>query len=165
MSLELLNSLTNIVGKDNVITNAQDLEPYCIDWRKRFFGKALAVVRPGNTEEVQAVVKVCVTAGVSIVPQGGNTSMCGAATPDQSGEQIILSLRRMNRIRGIDIDNATMTVEAGCILQSVQEAAQSVNRYFPLSLGAEGSCTMGVIYRQMPVAPPYFVMAIRAIYA
>lgn len=143
MSLELLNSLTNIVGKDNVITNAQDLEPYCIDWRKRFFGKALAVVRPGNTEEVQAVVKVCVTAGVSIVPQGGNTSMCGAATPDQSGEQIILSLRRMNRIRGIDIDNATMTVEAGCILQSVQEAAQSVNRYFPLSLGAEGSCTIG----------------------
>lgn len=143
MSSELLNSLINIVGKDNVITNALDLEPYCVDWRKRFFGKALAVVRPGNTEEVQAVVKACVAAGISLVPQGGNTSMCGAATPDQSGAQIILSLRRMNRIRGIDVDNATMTVEAGCILQSVQEAAQSVNRYFPLSLGAEGSCTIG----------------------
>jgi FAD/FMN-containing dehydrogenase len=143
MSSELLNSLTSIVGKDNVITNAQDLEPYCVDWRKRFFGKALAVVRPGNTSEVQAVVKLCVTHGVSIVPQGGNTSMCGAATPDDSGKQIIMSLRRMNRIRGIDVDNATMTVEAGCILQSVQEAAQSVNRYFPLSLGAEGSCTIG----------------------
>lgn len=143
MSSELLNSLINIVGKDNVITDAQDLEPYCVDWRKRFFGKALAVVRPGNTEEVQAVVKACVAAGVSLVPQGGNTSMCGAATPDQSGTQIILNLRRMNRIRGIDVDNATMTVEAGCILQSVQEAAQSVNRYFPLSLGAEGSCTIG----------------------
>jgi FAD/FMN-containing dehydrogenase len=143
MSTELLNSLIGIVGKDNVITNTQDLEPYCVDWRKRFTGKALAVVRPGNTEEVQAIVKACVAAGVSLVPQGGNTSMCGAATPDQSGQQIILSLRRMNRIRGIDVDNATMTVEAGCILQSVQEAAQSVNRYFPLSLGAEGSCTIG----------------------
>jgi FAD/FMN-containing dehydrogenase len=143
MSAELLNSLTEIVGNDNVITNAHDLEPYCVDWRKRFTGKALAVVRPGNTSEVQALVKLCMTHAISIVPQGGNTSLCGAATPDDSGKQIIMSMRRMNRIRGIDVANATMTVEAGCILQSVQEAAQSVNRYFPLSLGAESSCTIG----------------------
>jgi len=143
MTNDVLQALKKIVGQANVITELGDIEPYCVDWRKRFSGKALAVVRPGSTEEVQALVKVLAQANISVVPQGGNTSMCGAATPDQSGKQIILSMRRMNRIRHIDVENGTITVEAGCILQDVQEAAQSVNRYFPLSLGAEGSCTIG----------------------
>ena len=140
---EFLEQLRSIVGQDNVLTEQSDLQPYCTDWRKRFFGKAAAVVRPGSTKEVSTIVKLCSQYNVSIVPQGGNTSMCGAATPDDSGEQIILSLRRMNQIRHTDTDNGTITVEAGCILQQVQECVSNVKRYFPLSLGAEGSCTIG----------------------
>ena len=107
---EFLEQLRSIVGQDNVLTEQSDLQPYCTDWRKRFFGKAAAVVRPGSTKEVSTIVKLCSQYNVSIVPQGGNTSMCGAATPDDSGEQIILSLRRMNQIRHIDTDNGTITV-------------------------------------------------------
>ncbi|NMM75169.1 hydroxyacid dehydrogenase [Acidovorax sp. SRB_24] len=106
-------------------------------------GKALAVVRPGNVQEVAAVVRACAAAGAPIVPQGGNTGLSVGSTPDGSGREVVLSLTRLNAVRAVDPDNLTMTVEAGCILQNVQEAARQAGLLFPLSLAAEGSCTIG----------------------
>src|SRR5690554_2066154 len=137
-----LEDLTALVGTQHVLTGAA-AEASLTDWRGRFSGQALAVVRPGNTEEVAQVVKWCLANQVFIVPQGGNTGLCGGATPDQSGSALVLSLGRLNNIRSIDLDNDTMVVEAGCILQDVQEAARQAGRLFPLSLAAEGSCTIG----------------------
>jgi FAD/FMN-containing dehydrogenase len=138
----LLPHLRHIVGEAHVLTDG-DLSAYEQDWRKRTRGKALAVVRPGNTQEVAAVVKGCAQAGVSIVPQGGNTGLVVGSIPNQTGDQVVLSLLRMNTVRAIDADNLTLTVEAGCILQNVQHAAEEAGFLFPLSLGAEGSCTLG----------------------
>lgn len=138
----MLEGLSNIVGPANVLTG-EAAEPYLVDWRGRYRGKAQAVVRPGSTEEVAAIVKLCVTNNVPVVTVGGNTGLCGGATPDQSGSAVVLSTARMNKVRAIDTDNDTITVEAGCILQSVQEAAREAGRLFPLSLAAEGSCTIG----------------------
>ncbi|TFL15250.1 FAD-binding oxidoreductase [Pusillimonas caeni] len=137
-----LNDLVQILGSANVLTGA-DADSYVEDWRGRYRGRALAVARPGNTQEVAQVVKWCIANKVPVVPQGGNTGLCGAATPDASGSALVLSLGRLNRIRGIDTDNDTMEVEAGCILQQVQQAAREAQRLFPLSLAAEGSCTVG----------------------
>ncbi|WP_300648331.1 FAD-binding oxidoreductase [Paenalcaligenes sp.] len=136
-----LAQITQIVGADHVWTG-QLMQPFLTDWRGRYQGDALAVVRPASTAEVAAVVRCCAQHRLAIVPQGGNTSLCGAATPSQQ-PAIILSLQRLNRIRSIDVDNDTMVVEAGCILQTVQEAALAENRLFPLRLAAEGSCTIG----------------------
>jgi FAD/FMN-containing dehydrogenase len=138
----LLDELRKLVGEANVLTDG-DLTNWEQDWRKRWRGKALAVVRPGSTGEVAKVVKACADAGISIVPQGGNTGMVVGAVPDESGRQVVLSLRRLQAIRAIDEANLTMTVEAGCILQTVQEAAAQAGLLFPLSLAAEGSCTLG----------------------
>jgi len=140
---QFIQALQAIVGQDQVITEASDLEPYLIDWRKRYRGTALAAVRPANTHEVAAVVQLCAQEKIALVPQGGNTGMCGGATPNPQGRQIVVSLQRMNRVREVDTANQTITVEAGCILQAVQEAASAAGRYFPLSLGAEGSCSIG----------------------
>lgn len=137
-----LDQLVELLGSAHVLTGT-DAASYVEDWRGRYRGQALAVVRPGSTEEVAQVVRWCAASGVPIVPQGGNTGLCGAATPDSSGRAIVLSLGRLNRIRSVDTDNDTMEVEAGCILQSVQQAAREVDRLFPLSLAAEGSCTIG----------------------
>lgn len=137
-----LNELVEMLGSPNVMTGA-DAASYVEDWRGRYRGQALAVVKPGTTQEVAQVIKWCAANGVPVVPQGGNTGLCGAATPDGSGSAIVLSLTRLNRIRAVDTDNDTMEVEAGCILQSVQQAARDVQRLFPLSLAAEGSCTIG----------------------
>jgi FAD/FMN-containing dehydrogenase len=138
----LVEQLQAIVGSANVLSEG-DLGAWEQDWRKRTRGKAMAVVRPASTAEVAQVVRACAAAGHSIVPQGGNTGLVVGATPDESGRQIVLSLTRMNAVRAIDADNLTMTVEAGCILQAVQEAAQAAGLFFPLSLAAEGSCTIG----------------------
>jgi FAD/FMN-containing dehydrogenase len=138
----LLDELRNIVGAPNVLTGG-DLSGWEQDWRKRWRGKALAVVRPGSTAEVAQVVKACAAAGTSIVPQGGNTGMVVGSVPDDTGRQIVLSLRRLQSIREIDEANLTMTLEAGCILQTAQEAAAGAGLLFPLSLAAEGSCTLG----------------------
>ena len=135
--------LHSIVGQNYVLVSADDKAPFLTDWRKRFTGKAIAVVMPASTEEVAAIVKCCIAAKVPIVTQGGNTGFCGGATPYPSGHEIVLSLKRMNRIRSTDIANQTMTVEAGCILQSLQEKAAETGHLFPLSLGAEGSCMIG----------------------
>jgi FAD/FMN-containing dehydrogenase len=138
----MLDELREIVGDANVLVGT-DAAAYETDWRKRYTGKSLAVVRPANTEEVAQVAKLCMHHGVSIVTQGGNTGLVGGATPDGTSTQLILSLARMTHIREIDTANDTMTVEAGCLLQSVQEAAEKAQRLFPLSLAAEGSCTIG----------------------
>ena len=140
---DLVARLHAIVGAPNVITNASDAAPYLTDWRGNYVGHAIAIVRPANSEEVAAVVKLCAETSTPIVPQGGNTGMVGGGVPDNSGAAIVLSLKRMNKIREIDLANNAMTVEAGCILQTVQLAALEQNRYFPLSLAAEGSCTIG----------------------
>ena len=138
----LLDTLRQITGAAHVLTDG-DLSAYTQDWRKRAQGKALAVVRPANTGEVAALVKACAAAGVSLVPQGGNTGLAVGSVPDASGTQVVLSLQRMNAVRALDTANLTLTVEAGCILQSVQEAAEKAGLLFPLSLAAEGSCTIG----------------------
>ena len=139
---ELLDTLRHLVGEAHVLTQG-DLSAYEQDWRKRAHGKALAVVRPANTQEVAAVVQACAQAKVSIVPQGGNTGLVVGSVPDTSGQQVVLSLLRMNAIRTVDADNMTLTVEAGCVLQQVQQVAEQAGFLFPLSLAAEGSCTIG----------------------
>ena len=138
----LIATMRAIVGDANVLTSG-DLRAWEEDWRKRDRGKALAVVRPASTDQVAAVVRACATAGTAIVAQGGNTGLVGGSTPDSSGTQVLLSLQRMNRVRGLDAANLTMTAEAGCILQSLQETAEKQGLLFPLSLAAEGSCTIG----------------------
>lgn len=138
----LLTSLAAIVGASHVLTG-DDLASYEQDWRRRAQGKALCVVRPGTTEEVAQVVRACALARVSIVPQGGNTGLVAGSVPDASGAQVVLSLRRMTAVRAVDPQNMTVTVDAGCILQSLQTVADDAGFLFPLSLGAEGSCTIG----------------------
>ncbi len=137
----LIAELSRLLGGRHVLTATEDLAPYCTDWRGRYAGSALCVALPASTEEVAAVVAACTAVGVAIVPQGGNTGLCGGATP--RGGEVVVSLRRLNRILAIDVDNNSMTVEAGCTLQAVQDAALAADRLFPLSLAAEGSATLG----------------------
>ena len=138
----LISTLHGIVGAAHVLTGDACAE-YESDWRQRVHGRALCVVRPGSTAEVADVVRACAQAGVAIVPQGGNTGLVEGSVPDASGKQVILSLRRMHAVRAIDAANMTVTVEAGCVLQSLQEVVHEAGLLFPLSLGAEGSCTIG----------------------
>ncbi len=137
----LIESLRAVVGPAQVITAAADLALSCADWRGRYRGEALCVVRPATTAEAAAVVRLCAAAGAAVVPQGGNTGLCGGATP--RGGEVVVNLGRMNRVRGIDPDNNAITVEAGCTLLQVQEAAAAAERLFPLSLAAEGTATIG----------------------
>ena len=141
--MALIDSLRGILGSANVLTGVGDTAPFLTDWRGRYRGAAQCVVRPGNVEEVAAVVRACVEAGAAIVPQGGNTSLCGAATPDETGRAVLVSLGRMNRILAVDQQNNTISVEAGCPLAAVQEAARAVDRLFPLALASEGTCQIG----------------------
>lgn len=140
-------AIAAIVGQAGVVADPAAMAPYLTDWRGRYRGAAELVVRPASTEEVAQVVKCCARERVAIVPQGGNTGLCGGSVPlaedVSSGRQIVLSLSRMNRIRELDAENNTITVEAGCVLASIQAAARGANRLFPLSLGAEGSCQIG----------------------
>jgi FAD/FMN-containing dehydrogenase len=139
----LLATLRAIVGEANVLTSDANVAPYVTDWRDRYHGRARAVVRPATTAEVAAVVRCCAEHGVPIVPQGGNTGLCGGATPHESGGEVVVSLTRLNRVRALDVDNATLTVEAGMPLARVQQAAADAGLLFPLSLAAEGSCAIG----------------------
>jgi FAD/FMN-containing dehydrogenase len=139
----ILSQLNQILEQKYILIEEEDKAPYLTDWRKRYTGKALAVVLPRTTQEVAKIVQLCAANQIALVPQGGNTGFCGGATPDDSGEQIVLNLKRMNTIREIDVANQTITLEAGCILQTVQEKAAEQDFLFPLSLGAEGSCMIG----------------------
>ncbi len=126
-----------------VLTDSADTAAFLTDWRKVWTGTALAVATPYSVDDVAKIVRWCAAHDVSIVPQGGNTGQSGGSVPRAEGQNIVLSLARLNRIRSIDPANNTMTVDAGCILQTIQDAAADAGRYFPLSLGAEGSCTIG----------------------
>ncbi|MFH2088736.1 MAG: FAD-binding oxidoreductase [Pseudomonadota bacterium] len=137
----LIAELQELLGERHVLTAVDDIAPFCTDWRGRYTGSALGVALPGTVQEVAAVVRACAAAGTAIVPQGGNTGLCGGATP--VGGELVVCLRRLNRIRAVDADNNSITVEAGCTLQAVQEAALDADRLFPLSLAAEGSATIG----------------------
>ena len=140
---ELLDQLTAILGPRGVITDSDDIVPWLTDWRGRWTGRAQAIIAPKTTQEVAAVVKFAGEQRIPLVPQGGNTSMVGGATPDDSGRALILSLRRMNAIRVIDAEAGSAIAEAGVILEQFHMATQDVNCRFPLSLGAKGSATIG----------------------
>lgn len=139
----VLEELKALLGPSGYIDDPAAIEPYCQAWRDNWHGWTPLVARPANTEEVAAVVRLCAKHRVAIVPQGGNTGLTGASQPHDDGSEIILSTTRMNRVRAIDTQNDTMTVEAGCILADLQQAAADAGRLFPLSLAAEGSCQIG----------------------
>ncbi|MBI4204140.1 MAG: FAD-binding oxidoreductase [Betaproteobacteria bacterium] len=139
----IIERIAAIVGPQGLLTDPRDLEPYVVDWRGIYRGASPAVVRPASTGQVAAVVELCAESGTPLVPQGGNTGMCGASVPHATGREIVLSLARMNRVLEVDALNNTMTVEAGCVLANIQQAAAEADRFFPLSLGAEGSCQIG----------------------
>jgi len=138
-----LDRIKTIVGPKGWTDDADAMRPHLEDWRGLYKGRARLVVKPASTEEVAGVVAACHDAGIPVVPQGGNTSLCGASTPEEDGAAVVLSLARMNRVREIDAANHTITVEAGCVLADVQARAADADRYFPLSLAAEGSCMIG----------------------
>ncbi|MBJ89558.1 MAG: hydroxyacid dehydrogenase [Woeseia sp.] len=139
----LIEQLKTIVGSDSWTTDPEVLAPHLSEWRDLWRGKTLIMVSPNSTDEVAALVSACRAANTAIVPQGGNTGLCGGAIPDESGKQVLVSLSRMNRVRQVSADDHSMVVEAGCTLSAVQAAAAEANRFFPLSLGAEGSCQIG----------------------
>lgn len=140
---EFLQRCRAILGEAYVLTSDADKAPYLTDWRGRFTGKALAVLRPGSVEQVAQLVQACAQWRVPLVPQGGRTGLVLGSVPDASGAEVVLSLARLNSIRKIDPANRTMTVDAGCILQQIQDAAAAEGCLFPLSLAAEGSCSIG----------------------
>jgi FAD/FMN-containing dehydrogenase len=142
MSRPLFVTLQQLLGASHV-QSSEEAAPYLTDKQGRYVGQVVAAVHPANTEEVAAVVRACLACDTPIVVQGGNTGLMGGATPDTSGRAVLLLLDRLNRVRVVDTDNDTLTVEAGCILQNVQDVAREAGRLFPLSLGAEGSCTIG----------------------
>ncbi|MDO5087504.1 MAG: FAD-binding oxidoreductase [Comamonadaceae bacterium] len=142
MSHPLLDTLRAAIGAAHVLTEG-DLSAWEQDWRQRQRGRALAVLRPGSTAEVAACVRACAAHGVAVVPQGGNTGLVVGSVPDESGMQVVLSTTRLTAVRGMDRANLTLTAEAGCVLQNVQQAARDAGLLFPLSLAAEGSCTIG----------------------
>ena len=143
MSEEFLSHCRQVAGRDFVLTSAADMAPFLDDWRGRYTGKALAVLRPADTAQVAQLVKACVQWRVPIVPQGGRTGLVMGSVPDQSGSAVVLSLSRMNQVRSVDAVNRTMTVDAGCILQHAQDAAAQSGCLYPLSMASEGSCSVG----------------------
>lgn len=140
---DLVHELRTALGESAVLTDPADMAAYVTDWTGAFTGTALAVVRPASTAEVATAVRLCAAAGVGVVPQGGNTGLVGGGVPDSGGDQIVLSLGRMRRVREVDAVADTLVVEAGAPLATVQEEAAAAGRLFPLSLGSEGSCTIG----------------------
>lgn len=143
MSAEILDRVAAIIGAKNIVTDADAMVPYLKEWRDLFRGKARAVVRPGSTEEVAALVRLAAETGTPLVPQGGNTGLVGGQIPVAEGRELILSLQRLDKVRTVDTDGDTMIVEAGVTLQRAQEAAEAAGRLFPLSLASEGTCTIG----------------------
>lgn len=139
----LIDELKKIVGPAGWKTDKAELQPYLSEWRDAVFGDTCIMLLPDSTAAVAAIVKACAASGVGVVPQGGNTGLCGGAIPDASGEQVLVNLSRMNKIREISAADFSITVDAGCVLANVQEAARAIDRLFPLSLGAEGSCEIG----------------------
>jgi FAD/FMN-containing dehydrogenase len=138
-----LARLREILGADGVLTEPADCAPFVVDHLGRCSGRALAVAQPASVAQVAELLALCEAERIGVVPHGGNTSYCGGAIPDESGRQLVLSLRRLNRIRSLDSDNYSLTAEAGCVLAQVQQAADAAGRFFPLSIGSQGSCQIG----------------------
>ena len=136
-------ALGSVVGTAGIFTDPADLEPHLVDERGAFHGVSPVLLKPASTDEVAAAVRICAEAGVGIVPQGGRTGLCGGTVPVTPGGEVLVSLERLRRIRDLDARGFTMTCEAGCVLRTLQEAAERAGRLFPLSLAAEGSCTIG----------------------
>jgi len=143
MSGDFISTVRAVVGDKNVLVGERDTEAFVTDWRKQYRAGAECVARPASANEVAEVVRLCAAADVAIVPQGGNTGLCGGSVPTGERREIVISLARMNRIRELDALNDTITVEAGCVLAQVQRAAADAGRLFPLSLAAEGTCQIG----------------------
>jgi FAD/FMN-containing dehydrogenase len=139
----LLDRLRAIVGPSGHIDDPADMEAYVAEWRGRYRGATPLVLRPASTQELSDLMRTCAEAGVPVVPQGGNTGLVGGSIPSADNSEVLISLSRMNKIREMDPLNYTVTVEAGCVLQTLQQAAADVDRLFPLSLGAEGTCQIG----------------------
>ena len=147
-SSDLINSLRESVGSQYVFTDAQDIAPYVEDWRGRYRGEVQAVVLPADTDQVSAVVKLCAAKGIKVIAQGGHTGLVGGATPvnaklADASAPVIIAMRRMNRIREIDIVGNTMVAESGCVLQTLQQAAIEQDRIYGVTFGAQGSCQIG----------------------
>lgn len=143
ISADVAERLIAVVGDKGAITDPADMTPYLVEWRDKWKGKAALVLRPASTAEVADIVQICAETGTKIVPQGGNTGLVGGSIPFETGDEVVLSLGRMNRIRALDPLNDTMTVEAGCILAEVQKAAEEAGRLFPMRIASEGSCQIG----------------------
>ena len=141
--MPLIDSLRSIVGAPHCLTAGEELAPFLTDWRGRYTGRARAVVLPADTAEVAAVMRACAGAGCPVVPQGGNTGLCGGATPLADGVAVVINLSRLRRIRSVDAANNALCAEAGVPLAVVQAAALEVDRLFPLALASEGSCEVG----------------------
>ena len=133
----------SLLGARGLTSDPETGDPWLTDWRGRFTGRAIGLASPATTQEVAALVKLCSEHGVPIVPQGGNSGMSGGATPDESGNAILLSLRRMNAMRNFEVDARQITCEAGVILQTLHDAAEAKDLRFPLTLGGKGSATIG----------------------
>ena len=140
---EWLEQMRSVVGPKGFTTTNEDMAPWLTDWRGRYTGAAIAMISPANTEETAAIVRIANENAVSIVPQGGNSGMVGGATPDISGQSVLLSLRRMNRIRAIEPEDQLVICDAGVILQHLHEALAIEGQRFPLTLGGKGSATVG----------------------
>ena len=143
MSPELLDELKKVVGANGWTSDPGALEAHLTEWRGAVRGETAIMVSPATTEQVSAIVRICAQHGVGLVPQGGNTGLCGGAIPDETGEQVLLSISRLNNIRNVDPDDFSITVDAGCVLADIQAAARDIGLLFPLSLAAEGSCQIG----------------------
>jgi len=143
MNEALLSGLRRVLGEQGLQTDPSLFAGALVDQRGLYRGRALALALPSSTEQVSAVLRLCHQHGTGVVPQGGNTGYCGGATPDESGTQLLLGLRNLRAIRHVDAANFSMTVEAGCLLAEVQQAAADADRYFPLQLGSSGSCQIG----------------------
>jgi FAD/FMN-containing dehydrogenase len=143
ISSAVLDQLRAMVGPSGYLDQPNDIEPFLIDHRKLYHGATPLVLRPNSTEQVSQILALCNTQRIGVVPSGGNTSYCGGATPSADNSQIVLSLSRLKQVRSTDPHNNTLTLESGCVLAEVQQAAEAVDRLFPLSLGSEGSCQIG----------------------
>ena len=139
----LLERIARIVGANRLLTAADALAPFLTDHRELYHGRAFAVAQPETAEQVAQLLALCNAQRIGVVPQGGNTGYCGGATPDESGTQLVISLSRLNRIRAVDTRNDSLIAEAGCVLADIQRTAEEAQRYFPLSLGSQGSCQIG----------------------
>ena len=142
-SPETLDALVRIVGEDYAIRDEAAMAPYLVEWRDRYRGKAALVLKPGETEEIAAILTLANETKTAIVPQGGNTGLVGGQIPFETGHEVVVSLERLDRVRDIDLASNTMTVEAGLVLAHAQQVAASAGRLFPLSLASEGSAQIG----------------------